>query len=202
CVRAPLAKAEVGCGFGVSACELGSSLPILPDSVCCQFSSCFCWSGLPGAGDCCAHNGAQPSANSNALAQMRCLCMGMIISPPACQSSFSFARSLSMRRDASALLSFTSKAVGSPACSDNVFRYDACAPVIGSSPDTQSSGFLAVFEGSSGSSLGLSETSVLLSRRAIRVPEFLECSCQERSAREEGSRIATAPAWSRCRCQS
>src|ERR687887_1749015 len=39
--RAPLTNAAFGCGWAVvEACELGSSLPILPDGVCCAFSCC------------------------------------------------------------------------------------------------------------------------------------------------------------------
>src|SRR4051794_37647259 len=43
-----------------------------------------------------------------------------------------------MRRDASALVRFSSKSTW--ASSLSVFRYERCAPVIGSSPVTQSSG--------------------------------------------------------------
>ena len=58
-----------------------------------------------------------------------------------------FSCNSSMRLDASALLSVSSN--GSLACSDNVFKYDFCAPVIASSPVAQSSGFLTAFEFSS-----------------------------------------------------
>src|SRR5437588_287987 len=61
-----------------------------------------------------------------------------------------------MRLDASALVSDASKASGSCTCSDSVLRYDACAPVIGSSPDTHSSGGFSVLDRGSGSIFGLS----------------------------------------------
>src|SRR4051794_30558991 len=48
--------------------------------------------------------------------------------------------------EASALVSFSLNASGQWACSQSVFRYEACAPVIGSSPETQSSGSFCVLE--------------------------------------------------------
>src|SRR4051794_25652029 len=61
-----------------------------------------------------------------------------------------------MRLDASALSSSGSKASGSWACSESVFRYEAWAPVIGSSPVTQSLGSLIWFEFESGFAFGFS----------------------------------------------
>jgi hypothetical protein len=43
--KAPLMSAALSCGLAVSACELGSSLPIFPDGVCCAFSCCNCCCG-------------------------------------------------------------------------------------------------------------------------------------------------------------
>src|SRR5687768_1890470 len=55
-------------------------------------------------------------------------------------------RSSSMRCDACALVRFSSTA--SPDSLANVSRYERCAPVIGSSPVFQSSGFLMVSDAS------------------------------------------------------
>src|SRR4051812_33254833 len=60
-----------------------------------------------------------------------------------------------MRLDASALSRSGSKTSGSWVCSESVFRYEACAPVIGSCPVTQSSGSLIRFEFGSGLVFGL-----------------------------------------------
>src|SRR5947209_16266765 len=46
--------------------------------------------------------------------------------------------------EASALVRSSLNWSGVPACSHSVLRYEACAPVIGSSPDTQSSGSFCV----------------------------------------------------------
>jgi hypothetical protein len=45
-------------------------------------------------------------------------------------------------------------ASGMPACSHKVFKYDACAPVIGSSPESHSSGSFLVAQRSSNERLG------------------------------------------------
>jgi hypothetical protein len=66
-----------------------------------------------------------------------------------------FALSASMRFEASALVNPGANASGSLHCSDNVLRYDACAPVIGSFPETQSSGSFSAFVFGLGSILGL-----------------------------------------------
>ena len=49
--KAPLTNTELSAGLSLGACELGSSLPILPDGVCCAFSCCCCCCGSAG-GDC------------------------------------------------------------------------------------------------------------------------------------------------------
>jgi hypothetical protein len=54
-----------------------------------------------------------------------------------------FSRMSSISFDACAFVRFSSKA-SLCACSHKVFRYEAWAPVIGSSPDTQSSGSFSV----------------------------------------------------------
>src|SRR5262249_14064101 len=69
--------------------------------------------------------------------------------------SSSFALRTSMRFEASALVSRSLKASGSCACSAKVFRYDACAPVLGSSPETRRWGFFWAFEAGRVSALGL-----------------------------------------------
>src|SRR5205807_2663344 len=53
---------------------------------------------------------------------------------------------MSIRFEASALVRPSSYALGSCACSERVLRYEACAPVMGSSPETQSSGSFSVLE--------------------------------------------------------
>src|SRR5258705_9695041 len=50
--KAPLTKTELSAGFGLGACELGSSAPILPDGVCCAFSCCCCCCGSAAGGGC------------------------------------------------------------------------------------------------------------------------------------------------------
>src|SRR5689334_10110238 len=60
----------------------------------------------------------------------------------------------SIRLEASALVRFSSYASGSPASSLSVLRYEAWAPVMGSSPLTHSSGSFLL--GASGSSFGFS----------------------------------------------
>jgi DNA topoisomerase I len=60
------------------------------------------------------------------------------------------------RFDASALVRDWLNSPGRPSCSVSVFRYDACAPVIGSSPDTQSSGSFSVLDSGGGSTFGFS----------------------------------------------
>src|SRR3954452_21876653 len=67
--RAPFTKTELSAGLSLGACELGSSLPILPDGVCCAFSCCcFCCGST--AGDCWAaalHTAAKSVRTRKAL---------------------------------------------------------------------------------------------------------------------------------------
>jgi hypothetical protein len=78
----------------------------------------------------------------------------------------SFALSASIRLDASALVKDWLNSPASASCSVNVFKYDACAPVIGSSPETQSSGSFSVFDPGEGAILGLS-TVILVNWRLL-----------------------------------
>src|SRR3954462_6872503 len=48
--RAPLTNTELSAGLSLGACELGSSLPILPEGVCCAFSCCSALLWLGGRG--------------------------------------------------------------------------------------------------------------------------------------------------------
>jgi hypothetical protein len=64
--------------------------------------------------------------------------------------------SASIRLDASALVRDWLYSPSRPSCSVSVFKYDACAPVIGSSPETQSSGSFSVFDNGGGSTFGFS----------------------------------------------
>src|SRR5688572_10401811 len=77
-----------------------------------------------------------------------------------------------MRFEASALVRFGWNASSSWACSDSVLRYDVCAPVIGSSPDTHSSGGFSMLDGRSGTSLGLLDCG--MDTHSL----FAECSAQ------------------------
>src|SRR5882757_3448334 len=53
--KAPLTNTELSAGLSLGACELGSSLPILPDRVCCALSCCCCCCcGSAAGGGCCA----------------------------------------------------------------------------------------------------------------------------------------------------
>src|SRR3954463_14386065 len=81
-----------------------------------------------------------------------------------------------MRCEASALVSVSSNASGSPHSSDSVLRYDACAPVIGSLPETHSSGGFSVLDGGSGSSFGFSFVGA---RRAASVMASLTACSQD-----------------------
>src|SRR4051794_39517564 len=61
--KAPLTNTELSAGLALGACELGSSLPILPDGVCCAFSCCSCCCGSA-AGRCCCCATALPALNA------------------------------------------------------------------------------------------------------------------------------------------
>jgi hypothetical protein len=73
-------------------------------------------------------------------------CASVIINSSIARSyaTFAFWRMSSISFDASALVRLSLNSSGVPACSQRVFRYDAWAPVIGSSPETHSSGSFRV----------------------------------------------------------
>src|SRR2546423_482638 len=69
--KAPLTKTAFCCGWAVAACELGSSLPILPDGVCWALSCCErCWASA-GGGGCWAAEMPTLPANARAKAPVR-----------------------------------------------------------------------------------------------------------------------------------
>src|SRR5215831_17967544 len=64
--KAPLTNAAVAGGAALVACELGSSLPIWPDGVCCALSCCDCCCASAAGGCCWA--AARPTLATNASA--------------------------------------------------------------------------------------------------------------------------------------
>src|SRR5256885_11874775 len=69
--RAPLTNAAFGSGCVPGACALGSSAPILPDGVCCQFSSCKRCCASDGGGCCWAAATPTPPTNASASVLVR-----------------------------------------------------------------------------------------------------------------------------------
>src|SRR5262245_37906499 len=83
--KAPLTNTAFAGGAALGACELGSSLPIWPDGVCCALSCRDCCCASAGGGCCWA--AARPAlaanASASALVRKRAYCMAISFSSAA-----------------------------------------------------------------------------------------------------------------------
>src|SRR5262245_35510532 len=66
--KAPLTNTAFAGGAALVACELGSSLPIWPDGVCCALSCCDCCCASAAGGCCWAAARPTPATNASASA--------------------------------------------------------------------------------------------------------------------------------------
>src|SRR5262245_30029753 len=84
--KAPLTNTAFAGGAALGACELGSSLPIWPDGVCCALSCRDCCCASAGGGCCWA--AARPAlaanASASALVRKRAYCMAISFSSAPC----------------------------------------------------------------------------------------------------------------------